>query len=147
MCMSDESPLQTIICTSNQTPDTLLPEAYYLDIRPKVRELRYAGKIVRFNRAPTQFKIVEILFANAHTDVDPWRVFYHAYGEGTDGKTAYVGEDGGPLDPIGSIRMLIHYLRGKLAPLGLTIQCVRRGYGYKLTKIQPPQPTERIQST
>jgi len=108
-------------------------DTLYLDVRPERHELRRNLHVLPLPLR--QFRLVQALMANHPTPMTHWELFYHVWGEGTInqwGEVCTMDEDGGPLHPNGCIEQLARKLRIKLAPLGLSIEAPRKGYGYQL---------------
>ena len=105
--------------------DHPVPGALYLDCRPGKQELRRDSLAVFLPFR--QYKLVQCLMADNGVDVDQWKIFYHVWGEGSDG---------GPLAAQECVHQLCANVRKKIAFMGLTVKSVRKGYGYRIMEIE-----------
>jgi DNA-binding winged helix-turn-helix (wHTH) protein len=116
------------------------PDTLYLDIRPGRRELRYKKAFLKLPLR--QYKFMQALMANHPKPMTHWDLFYHIWGEGSEGRMNFTDENGGPLTPSSCITQYATKLRAKLQPLGLTINAPRKGYGYEINQIKAPLAQE-----
>lgn len=110
----------------------------YLDVRPEYRQLRRNLHIVSLPLR--QFRFIQALMANHPKPMTHWDLFYHVWGQGSAGAC---DEDGGPLVAAQCIQQLAAKLRVKLAPLGLSIEAPRKGYGYQLLEKQDEEEARK----
>lgn len=110
------------------------PGVLYVDVRPGVREIRRDRR--RFKLPLRQYKMLQALGANHPKPMTHWELFYHIWGEGSEGRMNFTDEDGGPLTPNSCIEQHAARLRRNLAFMGVSVNAPRKGYGYQIINVE-----------